>query len=150
MISWLSGNALCSGAAGLRFKPRQVKLDKVLPRACHRCNITLNHVVVANGCVLQAAAQTNKYVVRMVKRFLRSLLQVKVANSKKTIHQQSNMNKLSDLENELTTILETIAKLNSKSDRIEEKLNKFGSKFDEFESRIDEFESRFDEFEIIF
>ena len=60
------------------------------------------------------------------------------------------MTKLSDLENKLTSALEAIAKLNSKSDRIEEKLNKFGSEFDEFKSRIDEFESRFDEFEVTF
>ena len=84
-------------------------------------------------------------------------MQVKVTNLKETIHQQSNMTKLSDLENKLITVLEVIAYLNSKSDGIEEKLNKFGSKidefatrFDEFGSKIDEFATRFDEFESTF
>ena len=53
------------------------------------------------------------------------------------------MTLLSELENKLTTVLETIAKLNSKSNRSEEKLNKFESKFDEFESRFNEFEVTF-------
>ena len=48
------------------------------------------------------------------------------------------MTKLSELKNKLTTVLKPIAKLNSKSDRIEERL-----KFDEFESRFDEIEVTF-------
>ena len=53
------------------------------------------------------------------------------------------MTKLSELKNKLTTGLEAIAKLSSKSDRIEENLNKFASKFKKFVCRFDKLEVSF-------
>ena len=39
-MKWLSGNAIVSGALGLRFKSRTGLIGHILPAARHRCDIS--------------------------------------------------------------------------------------------------------------
>ena len=59
--SWSSGYAFVSGAGGLKLKFLPVKLNTVLPKARHHCNIS------SNGAVLPGRhnAKTGIYTLRL-------------------------------------------------------------------------------------